>query len=293
MSAEKREFRRTPLMSKIEDSFCEEGQSIEDLLKLEYAERRKSAATLAASLKVSETTVISWVRKIDLPVHQNVAPVGQWNVSEFRQKTIEGMKKGWQDEEEKSKRITAMHNETWRQSIQDSWDRLSADERQLRGKKTSEGKNKASRTKMTAALGGDPTDILKSLAEEGLSTSDIAVKVDKPFNNIRHWLRKEGIKTNKTTTLNRETIKSRQNLIKWARFINLMRYLDPVDCLVLDTRYPSEGQITPLDEMSNKFKISGERIRQRELRGLTILEKMLLGELVPKNGIARLPRKKQ
>lgn len=257
MSPEKREFNKTPLMRKIETAFCADGQTIEDLLKQEYDERKKSTHVLAANwraadISISDTTVLNWSKRFDIPIH----------------------------------------NDKRAQGIKESWERLSTEEKSLKLVPFLEGTKKASRARMVARLGEDPEQALKSLAEEGLSVREIAEKKDEKFHNIRSWLRKEKIKTNRTTTLDREDIEARENLIRWARILKLMQYLNPIDCLVVDTRYPGGGKIIPLEEVGSTLKITRERARQRDARARTTLEKMLLGELVPKNGIAKLPRKK-
>ncbi len=208
----------------------------------------------------------------------------------FSSKHSEAAKRGWQmDEDKKKARVAAIHNETWTKRVRESWDRLSAEEREHRSIELSgvgrEALKKACRERMVACLGEDPKQTLQDFIKNGLSASEIAIQVQKKPTTMRTWLKKEGVHAHKTTTLRRQTIQERQDLVNQGRERDLIKHLIPDDFLVIDMRYNKDGNITPLDMIREKLgDVSRERVRQRESRGLGTLKELLSGELVLKNG---------
>ncbi|MDO8639165.1 MAG: sigma factor-like helix-turn-helix DNA-binding protein [Candidatus Daviesbacteria bacterium] len=291
MSLENREFKKTFVMRQVEASFCQGGQSIKDLLEKEYCKNKKSATVLAAALSIYPATVLNWIRKLDIPEHSQSE---LWSFPETRQKRIKGIKRSWQDEEKKAERVVKIHSERWREKRQQCWDRLSLEEKSARIRKTVEGNRETCREKRAACLkehlGENPEQVLQNLIGEGLSALEIAVRTGVDRHLINSYLQEICLQTHKNTTLDHETIERRRSLFQLAKEANLIQYLPPNDCLVVEVRFGNSGQVVPLEEIGKQLGLSRERIRQIEVRALSALEKMLLGELIPRNGVVSFPR---
>ena len=58
---------------------------------------------------------------------------------------------------------------------------------------------------------------------------------------------------------------------------------------MLKTRFDKNGRVLTFEEIGKQLNLTKQRISQIEVRALSVLEKMLLGELTPRNGVASFP----
>lgn len=179
------------------------------------------------------------------------------------------------------------------QAIKAMWDKLSPEDRISQTQSLREGRVKARQTRMVATLGDNPEATLKSMVEQGLSRAEIAMKLSKSEATIDYWLKSSGLHSGKSTTLGRDNIEYRRSLVRLATEAKLIEYLLPEDRKILEQRFLESGQVTPLEEIGKSFALTRQRVHQKEARALTVLEKMLTGEIIPKNGVATRRRAKK
>lgn len=252
ISAEKPRIEKTFVMRQVEASFCEEGQSIEDLLRVEYCGKKNGAAVLGAAWGVHAQTVTRWVKGFGLPPHPSFMSEEFWADDGLQQRRKTGLTRSWEDKDKKAERVAKIHNETWTKAVKANWNKLSPEEKKSRIRKQVETSQENYRAKMKADLGGDPEQVRRT---------------------VSYWLKKTG-QLPERTTLERETIESRKSLLQLAKEADLLQYLSQRDRLVIEARYGG-GRVVSLEEIGKSLTLTRERVRQIEVRALTALEKML------------------
>ncbi len=247
-----------------------EGQSLYGLMSGLCA-RGFSRRAIAGALNVRTETASKWLQIAKLEVAPNAGKrpysrrkmsveeisdtyAERWKDEGFKKRHRDGCLRGW-SEDKKAARLALMHtpeSEELRSKSRKKWIEDHPDEAAEQYRKSAETRR-------------------KKAAEAGMQT---------------------GGKAKKLTTLSWKAIRERESLVELASEANLFGYLPSRNYQIMIALYSWGRHSIVLEEVAAEYGVTRERVRQIEEKSLMILEQMLLGELIPRNGVAGVSAKR-